>query len=75
MPSKLGISTFALHQISQLAPPGLASTHLQLARAYAVQSDIAKAKAAYHDFLTLWKDAAPESPILSEARAEYAKLQ
>ena len=29
--------------------------HLQLGRAYAMQGDIAKAKAAYQDFLTLWK--------------------
>ena len=33
------------------------------------------AKAAYLDFLTLWKDADPDSPILKEAKAEYAKLQ
>jgi hypothetical protein len=31
--------------------------------------------AAYKDFLTLWKDADPEIPILKEAKAEYAKLQ
>jgi hypothetical protein len=35
----------------------------------------ARALAAYKDFLTLWKDADPEIPILKEARAEYAKLQ
>ena len=34
-----------------------------------------KAKAAYNDFLTLWKDADPDIPILKEAKAEYAKLQ
>jgi len=49
--------------------------HLQLARAYAVSGDTAKAKAAYADFLTLWKDADPDIPILKEAKAEYAKLQ
>ncbi len=37
--------------------------------------DTAKAKAAYNDFLTLWKDADPDIPILKEAKAEYAKLQ
>jgi hypothetical protein len=37
--------------------------------------DAAKAKAAYQDFLTLWKDADPDIPILREAKAEYAKLQ
>ncbi len=49
--------------------------HLQLARAYALQGDTSKAKAAYQDFLTLWKDADPDVPILKEAKAEYAKLQ
>ncbi len=48
---------------------------LQLARAYPVSGDTAKAKAAYQDFLTLWKDADPDIPILKEAKAEYAKLQ
>jgi eukaryotic-like serine/threonine-protein kinase len=47
---------------------------LKLARAYATQHDSAKAKAAYQDFLTLWKDADPDIPILKEARTEYAKL-
>ncbi|MGB9360069.1 MAG: hypothetical protein WCA99_00600, partial [Candidatus Sulfotelmatobacter sp.] len=48
---------------------------LQLARAYAISGDTAKAKASYKDFLTLWKDADPDIPILKEAKAEYAKLQ
>lgn len=48
---------------------------LQLARAYAVSGDAAKAKAAYQDFLTLWKDADSDIPVLKEAKAEYAKLQ
>ena len=47
-----------------------------LARAYALQvRDTAKAKAAYKDFLTLWKDADPDVPFLKQAKAEYAKLQ
>jgi hypothetical protein len=33
------------------------------------------ARAAYNDFLTLWKDADPDIPILKQAKAEYAKLQ
>jgi eukaryotic-like serine/threonine-protein kinase len=37
--------------------------------------DTAKAKSAYQDFLTLWKDADPDIPTLKEAKAEYAKLQ
>jgi eukaryotic-like serine/threonine-protein kinase len=52
-----------------------ALAHLQIGRAYALQGDTAKAKVAYHDFLTLWKDADPDIPILKQAKAEYAKLQ
>jgi serine/threonine protein kinase/tetratricopeptide (TPR) repeat protein len=52
-----------------------ALAHLNLARAYVLQGDTAKAKAAYQDFLALWKDADPDIPILKEAKAEYAKLQ
>jgi hypothetical protein len=62
-----------------------ALAHLGLARANALQSrasqgadaDVARARAltAYKDFLTLWKDADPELPILKQAKAEYAKLQ
>jgi len=48
---------------------------LQLARAYAISSETAKAKTAYQYFLTLWKGADPDIPILKEAKAEYAKLQ
>ena len=47
---------------------------LGLARAYAMQGDTAKARAAYEDFLTLWNDADPDIPILIAAKAEYAKL-
>jgi len=49
--------------------------HLQIGRAYAMSSDTTKAKAAYQEFLTLWKDADPDTPILKQAKAEYAKLQ
>jgi hypothetical protein len=52
-----------------------ALAHLGLARAYALSGDAAKAKAAYQDFLTIWKDADPDIPILKQAKAEYAKLQ
>jgi hypothetical protein len=38
-----------------------------------MQGDTTKAKAAYQDFLTLWKDADPDIPILKQAQAEYAK--
>jgi hypothetical protein len=51
-----------------------ALARLQLARAYVLQGDTAKARAAYQDFLTLWKDADPDIPILIAAKSEYAKL-
>jgi eukaryotic-like serine/threonine-protein kinase len=51
-----------------------ALARLGLARAYAMQGDIPKAKAAYQNFLTLWKDADPDIPVLQQAKAEYAKL-
>jgi hypothetical protein len=37
--------------------------------------DSAKARTADQDFMTLWKDADPDIPILKQAKAEYAKLQ
>jgi hypothetical protein len=52
-----------------------AVAHVGLGRAHAMQGDTAKAQAAYQDFLTLWKDADPDIPILKQAKAEYAKLQ
>src|SRR5438876_4625634 len=52
-----------------------ALAHLQLGRAYAMQGDTAKSRTAYQDFLTLWKDADPDIPILVAAKAESAKLK
>jgi hypothetical protein len=46
-----------------------------LARAYAMAGNKEAARAAYQEFLTLWKDADADIPILKEAKAEYAKLQ
>ncbi len=57
------------------ADPIGALAHLQLGRAFALSGDQNKAKAAYQDFLTLWKDADPDILILRQAKAEYAKLQ
>ena len=51
-----------------------ALARLQIGRAYAMQGDTAKAKSAYQDFLTLWKDADSDIPIFIAAKAEYAKL-
>jgi tetratricopeptide (TPR) repeat protein len=63
------------HRGIVLNEPIGALAHLQLGRAYDLQGDTAKAKAAYQDFLTLWKDADPDIPILKQAKTEYAKLQ
>jgi hypothetical protein len=62
-----------------------APARLGLARAYALEArsaqsaaaeaSRAKARAAYQDFLTLWKDADAEVPVLKQAKAEYAKLK
>jgi tetratricopeptide (TPR) repeat protein len=57
--------------VSELIP----LSQLQLARAYVIQNDSAKARTAYQDFLALWKDADPDIPVLKEAKSEYAKLQ
>jgi tetratricopeptide (TPR) repeat protein len=48
--------------------------HLQLGRAFVLSGDTIKAKAAYQDFLMLWKDADSDIPILRQAKAEYARL-
>jgi eukaryotic-like serine/threonine-protein kinase len=62
------------HRGIVLNEPIGALAHLQLGRAYAMTGNSTKAKAAYQDFLTLWKDADPDIPILKEAKAEYARL-
>ncbi len=63
------------HRGIVLNEPIGALAHLQLGRAYAMQGDTAKSRVAYQDFLTLWKDADPDIPLLKQAKAEYAKLQ
>ena len=47
---------------------------LQLGRAYLLIGEVDEARAAYQEFLTLWKDADPDIPILKQAKAEFAKL-
>ena len=56
------------------ADPIGALAHLQLGRTLASLGDTARAKAAYQDFLTLWKDADSDVPILEQGMAEYARL-
>jgi eukaryotic-like serine/threonine-protein kinase len=84
-----GEAYLALHQGAQAAAefqkiidhPGIvisdpvgAMARLQIARAYAMSGNAGRAKAAYQNFLTLWKDADPDLPIFIQAKAEYAKL-
>src|SRR6201981_3761819 len=63
------------HRGIVLNEPIGALAHLQLGRAYALQGDIPKARSAYQDFLTLWKDGDPDIPILLQAKAEFTKLR
>jgi DNA-binding winged helix-turn-helix (wHTH) protein/tetratricopeptide (TPR) repeat protein len=52
-----------------------ALARLELGRAYAITGDRTRAKMAFQDFLSLWKDADPEIPIYKQAKGEYARLQ
>ncbi len=52
-----------------------ALTRLQIGRAFALSGDMDRAKAAYQEFLALWKDADPDIPIFKQATAEFSKLQ
>jgi len=58
-----------------VAPFDFPLAKLGSARAYLLLGDNLKAKAAYNDFFSFWKDADPDIPILKQAKAEYAKLQ
>jgi eukaryotic-like serine/threonine-protein kinase len=62
------------HRGIVLNSPIGALAHLQIGRAYAITGDTTKAKAAYQDFLTLWKNADAHVPILKQAKKEYARL-
>jgi outer membrane protein assembly factor BamD (BamD/ComL family) len=63
------------HRGVVLYEPIGALAHLGLARAYALQGETAKARVAYQNFLSSWKDADPDIPILIAAESEYAKLK
>jgi tetratricopeptide (TPR) repeat protein len=63
------------HRGIVLSDPIGALADLQLGRAYTLAGDTTKAKSAYQDFLTLWKDADPDVPVFRQAKAECAKLQ
>jgi DNA-binding winged helix-turn-helix (wHTH) protein/tetratricopeptide (TPR) repeat protein len=63
------------HRGIVISDPVGALAHLQLGRAYVLAGDKDKARTSYKDFLTLWKDADRDIPILKQAKAEYAKLR
>ena len=63
------------HRGLLMVDPLDAFTRLQLARAYTKMGDRAKAKAAYADLLSIWKEADPDLPLVTEARAEFASFQ
>jgi tetratricopeptide (TPR) repeat protein len=61
-----------------LARLGVARANaLQARTSQGADADAARVRAlaAYKDFLTLWKDADSDIPILKQAKAEFAKLQ
>jgi predicted Zn-dependent protease len=51
-----------------------ALAHLGLGRAYAIQGEMAKSRAAYADFFARWKNADRGIPRLAEAKADYSNL-
>lgn len=63
------------HPMTFPVDPLLPLSRLGLARAAALTGDTATSRKAYQDFLALWKDADPDIPVLTEAKAEYAKLK
>jgi DNA-binding winged helix-turn-helix (wHTH) protein/tetratricopeptide (TPR) repeat protein len=78
--AKQGIAAAAEFQ-KILDHPGVARSEpigalarLELGRAFALSGDKTKAKTAYQEFLTLWKDADPDIPVFKQAKAEYSKL-
>lgn len=62
------------HRGIVISDPIGALARLQLARAFVLTGETAKAKAAYQDFMMLWKDADPGIPVLQQAKAEFAAL-
>jgi tetratricopeptide (TPR) repeat protein len=62
------------HRGIVLADPIGALAYLQLGRAYVSSGHLVRARNAYSDFLTLWKNADPDIPVLKEAQTEYQNL-
>ena len=63
------------HSGPMIGDPVQVLAHLGLARGYALSGDAINARHQYREFLSLWKDADPDLPILHKAKAELATLQ
>lgn len=63
------------HRGIVISDPVGALARMQLGRAYTLAGDKDKARTAYRDFFTLWKDADLSIPVLKQAKAEYTKLR
>jgi eukaryotic-like serine/threonine-protein kinase len=63
------------HRGAVLSEPIGVLAHLQLGRTLVLSRDTNRARAAYHDFFALWKDADPGIPVLKQAKKEYARVQ
>lgn len=62
------------HRGIVVSDPIGALAHLQAGRAHAMAGHKEQAQEAYEDFLSLWKDADPDIPVLKQAQAEYSRL-
>jgi hypothetical protein len=71
--SRGGVSKGRRSQGGELGPLYPLS-YLGMARGFALTADAARARKAYNEFLTLWKDAEPDVPILIRAQKEYEGL-
>lgn len=69
------LNKIVVHRGLLMVDPLDAIARLQLARAYTTIGDAAKAKTAYADLLSIWKDADRDLPLVRQARAESASLQ
>jgi len=58
-----------------VSDPVGAIARLQLGRAFALSGEKVRAKGAYTDFLTLWREADADIPILKQAKEEYTNLK
>jgi hypothetical protein len=62
------------HRGVMVSDPVGVLARLQLGRAYAMSGDKDRTRSAYREFLTLWKDADADLPVLKQAKGEYAKV-